>query len=163
MKRSIGLSLLAVSVVAVPAIAYWLWIKAAFVADPLHHASGVRSYWLLAGVLLACAGNVFLLGLFLCRANGLDRTGGTTSDQPRRVFALPVYLVTSVNVGLLASHAEITRSDVTGLAWYSVSAIDPHAVLRRPHEVARQQSHDGSYRDGSLLPVLLYSLFLLAL
>ena len=36
----------------------------------------------------------------------------------RRVFGLPVYLATSANVALIASCVEITRSQLTGLAWY---------------------------------------------
>lgn len=118
MKRTVGLSLLGVSVVGVLVTAYGMWVKATLVADPLHHARRMRSYWLLAGLILACACNVFLIGLFLLRSDPADRTGGVTTGRSRRVFALPVYLVTSVTIGLLASHAEITRSHVTGLAWY---------------------------------------------
>ena len=37
MKRTIGLSLLALTIVGIFVMAYWMWIKATVVADPLHH------------------------------------------------------------------------------------------------------------------------------
>jgi len=55
MKRTIGLSLLALSIAGILVTAYWMWVKATYVADPLHHERLMHSYWLLAGLILACA------------------------------------------------------------------------------------------------------------
>ena len=95
-----------------------MWIKATVVADPLHHERHMRDYWLAAGLVLAFACNVGLIGLFLLWSDPAGRTGEEPMGPSRRVFVLPVYLATSGNIALIASCIEITRSQLTGLAWY---------------------------------------------
>ena len=158
MKRTIGLSLLALSVAGVLVTAYWMWVKATLVADPLHHERRMRSYWLLAGLILACACNVFLVGLFLLRSGSADRSPGVTTGPSRRVFALPVYLVTSVNIGLLASYAEITRSHVMGLAWYFLC---PPSIIMQFFS-GPMKSIGGNPATGYTATVLFYVLYYVA-
>ena len=155
MKRSIGLGLLALSIVGVLVTAYWMWTKATLVADPLHHARRVRSYWLVAGIISACACNVFLIGLFVVRADTAQRPGGATTGHPRRVFGLPVYLTTVLSVGLLASHAEITRSHITGLAWYFLC---PPSILMQ-FFWGPMKSIGGSALSGYTVTVLFFLLY----
>jgi hypothetical protein len=155
MKRSIGLGLLALSIVVVLVTAYWIWTKAALVADPLHHARRMRHYWLAAGVIWACACNVFLIGLFVLRADTAQRTVGAATGHPRRVFGLPAYLTTMISVGLLASHAEITRSDITGLAWYFLC---PPSILMQ-FFWGPMRSIGGSAMSGGMVTILFFLVY----
>jgi len=124
MKRNAGIGLLALSIVVVIMTAYLMWVKDTFAADPMHHERRMRPYWLLAGLVVMLACNMFLAGVFLVqssRSNG-GRTGKT------RVLALALYLAGSVNVGLFAAFLEITGFHPAGLLWPFVC--QPSIIIR---------------------------------
>lgn len=109
-KRNVGTGLIALSVIIVFLTAYLMWVKAAFVSDPMRHAQHIRPYWIFAGLVTMLACNIFLAGVLLWRSS--RDIGGFTGKS--RLLVTVLYLTGSVNIGLLAAFLEITRFQPAG-------------------------------------------------
>lgn len=117
MKRTVGLALVAIGLVAALLTVYWIWGRRTVVLDPRHHAEQMRACWTMAGLLLLTAGNLLLVGLCLLRASPVSRPGEVPSVGNRSPFPLPLYVTMSLSLALLAAYLDTVRWQTFGFLW----------------------------------------------